>query len=212
MSLTVGGKKGNGGDSVFVNRRTITGVENFTGKYNSDIAMKIYFDKVRKKDGEEYEPSLLLFANYKREESFVPADNGRVRPGKILGWGQAFKIARMLERVGGWSGDMPAIEDPVTHEKVATGEIPDVALKTLLGKECYTLSYPATKKDGSGSSFIYQTIAAIQMWDKDSSSLIDGGEWLRKEFDRELANGYIKDFRGHVQGAPSTHTVTGPDF
>lgn len=174
MLLRIGGN----GNGIFVNRRVITGVENLSGQYSSDVTLKLYFERVPKRDGGEFEPTHMIFANFKKGHS---GENGQTR---ISGWGQAFRIALLLERVGNYKGEIG--ED---------GSIPDASLESLIGKECFVLSYPARHREkGTKVTNNYQVVAGLEMWDRDTRALIPGDEWLRKEFNRELQGGYVKDF------------------
>jgi hypothetical protein len=194
MALRIGSNGSGNGTGIFVNRRVITGVENLSGQFNSDITLKLYFEKVQKRDGGDFEPTHMIFANFKKED-------GVTGPGRIAGWGQAFKVALLLEKVGSFKGEIN--ED---------GTIPDDALESLIGKECFILSYPARHRDkGTKVTNNYQVVAGPQMWDKESRTLIPGDEWLKKEFQREMQGGYVKDFWAEAEPV-SAHAMAEPGF
>lgn len=193
MVLAVGST--NSSNGIFVNRRIITGVENLSGQYGSDITLKLYFERVQKRGGGDFEPTHMMFANFKREA----AENGIA--GKITGWGQAFRVALLLEKVGGYRGEIQE-----------NGTIPDEALESLIGRECFVLSYPARHREkGTKVTNNYQVVAGPQMWDRDARGLIPGDEWLLKEFARELKGGYVRDYWREEEPAP-VHAIEDPGF
>jgi hypothetical protein len=185
-ALTVGGNGNSAGGGVFINRRVIHGVQNLSGQFDSDVTIKLEFEPIQKRDGSgTFTPQVMLFGKFARDAA-----------GRIEKWGSAFKVQLLLEKVAGWKGTIG--ED---------GKIPDEALEALLGKECFTLSYPAWKKrDGNITNEkvtnTHMLVAGLQMWDSNQRKLVPGDAWLKENFERERAGGYVKDFRDESAEAP----------
>jgi len=179
MALTVGGNR-NAGDGVFVNTRTIVGVENLSGQYDADVTLKLFFEPVQKRDGSSFEPNMMLFGKYVRDAK-----------GEVSAWGSAFKIERLLSRVGQWNKTV----NP-------DGSIPDEALEALIGKQCVVLQYP-TVKNGKKYMQNYQMIAAPVEWDANAKKEIPGADWVRSRFEADVAGGFVKDYTR--EQAPAAH-------
>jgi hypothetical protein len=185
MTLSVGGKTNSNG--VFVNERVIARVENLSSQY-PDATIKLTFEPVPTKDGGSFQPSMILFGRFKRDES-----------AKIVDWGSAFKLSHLLEKVGSWHGTLNN-----------DGTIPDEALKCLIGKTCVVLQYPIIK---NGKKYMqnYQMVAALMEWDSGQKKEIPGSTWLRSRFFADVDKGYVQDYTDEATSFPPAAHVTTPD-
>jgi hypothetical protein len=185
MTLTVGGRSNANG--VFVNERVIAQVENLSTQF-PDATIRLIFEPVPTKDGGSFQPSMILFGKFKRDEK-----------GKITDWGSAFKLSHLLEKVARWQGSIES-----------DGTIPPEALESLIGKACIVLQYP-TAKDGKKYMQNYQMVAATVEWDSGQKKEIPGATWLRSRFFADVEKGYLQDYADEATSfPPATHLLT-PD-
>jgi hypothetical protein len=183
MTLTVGGRSDSNG--IYVNERVIAHVENLSTQY-PDATLKLTFDPVPKKDGGSFQPSMILFGKFKRDDK-----------GKITDWGSAFKLSHLLEKVAGWHGTINT-----------DGSIPDDALESLTGRPCVVLQYP-TFKDGRKYMQNYQMVAALTEWDSGQKKEIPGSIWLRSRFFADVGRGYVQDYADEATSfPPAAHALT----
>jgi hypothetical protein len=159
MCLTFGTQKN---ISLFVQTATIIGMQ---ATYNNemfgvmwDVDLSILLDVV-KKNGEVYPYTMNIRANYSKDQQ----DN-------ILGWGSAFKVSRLFERL--------EISGKVNDD----GTIPESCIQNVIGKEICVLFYrTGVREDGN---------VKFQAWD-----VIDiDKQSILAEFEVSQSKGYPKNF------------------
>ncbi len=148
--------------SFFIQHAVIRGMQ---ATYNNeffgivwDIDLSILLD-VTKKNGEIYPYTLNIRANFSRNNQE-----------EIIGWGSAFKIARLFERLG--------IEGKLNQNAT----IPETCLEEGIGREIFVLFYRTGIKESGDSKF-----QAWDIIDIDRSSLLS-------EFDAAQLKGYPRNF------------------
>ena len=148
--------------SYFVQQATIRGIQ---ATYSNevfgivwDIDVSILLDVV-KKTGEVYEYTMSIRASYQRDDS-----------GNITGFGSAFKVARLFERLG------------ISGKINADGIIAEDYLKQVIGREICVLFYRTGVRDNGNTKF-----QAWDVVDVDKNSLL-------AEFDSAQLKGYPKNY------------------
>lgn len=175
MGLSPGQPLGN----IFVAKRRITDVGNLSKDAQSNVCIKLYFEKFIGKDEKEHEPTLNIYGDFQKDADGNVALDATGAP---KGWGSAFKIDRLINHIGGWNQQLTSIQ------------IPDEALLTVVGKTIYTLDY--RQKDPKNPKYPYahyQVVAAETEVGRDGN-VIDGGVWLRDFFLDQVAKGKVKNF------------------
>ena len=123
-----------------------------------EVGVKLYLEQ----GNLQFQPEILLSGNVKRNAA-----------GEIEDWGGAFPVRDLLFNVAGYDG--PIGEDL---------ELPEAALKMLIGKTIHYVRYKSTKmkSDGSDNSvFTYKEVAATK------DAMI--GRWKK-----QVGKGYPKDY------------------
>jgi hypothetical protein len=148
--------------SYFVQQATIRGIQ---ATYNNevfgivwDIDVSILLDVV-KKTGETYEYTMSIRANYQKNDT-----------GQITGFGSAFKVARLFERLG------------ISGKINADGIIPEDYLQQVVNKSIRVLFYRTGYRENGNVKF--------QCWDiidVDKNSLL-------AQFDESQLKGYPKNY------------------
>ena len=148
--------------SYFIQQATIRGIQ---ATYNTevfgivwDIDLSILLD-VEKKNGEIYIYTMNIRANYQRDDS-----------GNITGFGSAFKVARLFERLG------------ISGKINADGVIPEDYLQQVIGRNICVLFYRTGYREDGNVKF-----QAWDILDIDKNSLL-------AEFDAAQVKGYPRNY------------------
>lgn len=148
--------------SYYIQKAVIKGVqaaynnEVFGIKWDIDLSVLL---EVLKKNGGTYNYTMNIRVNFYRDAV-----------GNVTGWGSAFKISRLFEKLN------------ITGKLSREGVIPDSYLKELIGKEICVLFYRSGSRENGSSKF--------QAWD-----VVDvDKESLLSEFDFAQLRGYPKNF------------------
>ncbi len=161
MSLEFGAPR-NQRISYFIQHAVVRGIQaTYENEFFGivwDIDLSILLD-VTKKNGEIYTYTMNIRANYSRNNQ-----------DDIIGWGSAFKIARMFERLN--------IEGKLNED----GTVPEACLEEVIGREIYVLFYRTGIKESGDSKF-----QAWDIVDIDRSSIL-------AEFDQSQQKGYPRNF------------------
>ena len=161
MNLQFGSQK-NMNISYFVQTATIKGIQatynNEVWGINWDVDLSILLD-VTKKNGEVYHYSMDIRGTFSKDSE-----------GNIIGWGSAFKVARLFEKLG------------ITGKLTEDGKIPEVCLQSVIEKEITVLFYRiGIREDGN---------VKFQCWDvvdSDKQSLL-------AEFESAQLKGYPRNY------------------
>jgi hypothetical protein len=114
------------GTGVFINKVTIAGVENLSGKCPDflrsapDVWLKLTLDV-----GRSFQPTMDFFGEFKRDD----------QTREIIDWGSAFKVKNLLANLG--------IEGNLGED----GSLPKAMIEQLVGKEFYRLQYVSKLKE-----------------------------------------------------------------
>ena len=153
--------------SYFIQQATIRGIQ---ATYNNevfgivwDIDASILLDVV-KKSGETYEYTMSIRASYQRDDS-----------GNITGFGSAFKVARLFERLG------------ISGKINSDGVISEEYLNQVIGREICVLFYRTGIRDNGNTKF-----QAWDVIDVDRKSLL-------AEFDSAQLKGYPKNYLSAIE-------------
>lgn len=161
MSLNFGSPKFSN-VSYFIQKGTIKGVQatykNEVFGITWDIDLSILLE-ITRKNGEPYPYTFNIRANFHRDSQ-----------GNITGWGSAFKISRLFEKLG------------LTGKLTSDGIIPDEYLNQIVDKEICVLFYRSGIKEDGNIKF--QTWDVVDI-DRDS---------LLEEFDYAQTKGYPRNY------------------
>lgn len=148
--------------SYFIQKGTIKGVQatykNEVFGIQWDVDLSILID-IERKNGETFPYTLNIRANFHRDSQ-----------GNITGWGSAFKISRLFEKLD------------ITGKLLPDGIIPDEYLNKLLEKDICILFYRTGIKDDGNVKF-----QAWDVIDVDRDSLLE-------EFDYAQTKGYPRNY------------------
>jgi hypothetical protein len=176
MGLKPGGTPKDYIRGVFINRKKIVSVGDAREglQFPSDVAMKLTFEPVQKKDGSgEFSPSMIVYGDFEKDAR-----------GLITGWGSAFKIDRLINHIGGYNQEIDSIEIPVA------------AYACLEGKEIFVLQFVGgiSEKTGKPQYKDYQIVANLEEYSGKTKTMVPGDEWLLESFQGQLDRGKIKNF------------------
>ena len=166
---------------VFVAQGTIEEVGVLTGdqppNWTRPIGLGVQLTLV--KEGLSFKPEVKVFGDPKLDAS-----------GNTVGWGSAFPVRDLLNRIAGYRGVIGSKKDPL--------EIPRPALLKLIGKPVFYLRY-AYKIDESTSKMKYAC------WNRVSDSADD----LARQWIDSRKNGFPKSFTPPSNGnQPPAVTAT----
>jgi len=153
--------------SYFIQKGTIKGVQitynNEVFGINWDIDLSILLE-IERKNGEIFPYTFNIRCNFSRDTQQ-----------NISGWGSAFKISRLFEKLD------------ITGKLSSDGIIPDEYLNKLIDKEICVLFYRSgVKEDGN---------AKFQAWD-----VVDvNRDSLLEEFDYAQTKGYPRNYFPHIE-------------
>ena len=152
--------------SYFVQKGTIKGVQaiykNEVFGITWDVDLSILLE-IERKNGEIFPYTFNIRVNFSKDHQ-----------GNIIGWGSAFKISRLFEKLD------------ITGKLSPEGVIPDEYLNKLLEKDICVLFYRTGIKDDGNTKF-----QAWDVVDVDRDSLLE-------EFDYAQTKGYPRNYVPHL--------------
>lgn len=153
------------GKGLYINLVTIIDAEDISGTTLPfldrpiEIGVKLTLDI-----GKEFQPELTIFGEFEKD----------INSGEVIGWGSAFSIQELLYKLS-FQG---RLDDNNT--------IPAEALKSLVGKQFFKLSYVSGIKDNGNLKYSnWNLIASVE----------EEPESLVKRFQKSVLNGYPKNYR-----------------
>jgi hypothetical protein len=139
-----------------------------------EVGVKLYLEQGSMK----FQPELMVFGSVKRDEA-----------GNVVDWGGAFPVRDVINQVGGYAG-------PIGENL----ELPQAALKQLIGKTVHYIRYKSNraKDDGSYYNSTFKELGATE------AAVIE--KWKRSR-----SKGYPKDYyhaAGNGNGGATMQVAT----
>ena len=153
------------GKGIYVNLVTISDAEDISGTVPVflDRAVEIGV-KLTLEIGREFQPELTIFGEFEKD----------VYTDEVIGWGSAFCIQELFYKLS-YQGQLNS-----------DNSIPAEALKSLIGKQFFKLSYVSGIKDNGQLKYSNWNLIA---------SPDENPELLANRFQKSILNGYPRNYR-----------------
>ena len=149
--------EGSMGQGVYITKAEIIGVKDSSGKIGADFQEKPsdLHIQLKLEVGRDFQPIMNIMGDFKKNQD-----------GKIVGWGGAFKVAKVFTNLTGKEVDWP------------DNQIPAELLLSLKGKTIYRLSYIKGRKKDDQTKFQYADWSEIMPGDDEKNKLVLYDSWL----------------------------------
>lgn len=153
------------GEGVYINLVTIADAEDISNTQPLFLDRPIEIGiKLKLEIGREFQPEMSIFGEFEWDQD----------TNEIIGWGSAFVLQELLYKLG--------YKGPLNSNNT----IPQEALKNLIGKQFFKLSYVSGIKDNGDLKYSnWNIIAATD----------ETPESLANRFHKSVVNGYPRNYR-----------------